>query len=248
MIAMLGMYDLPIMQRVNDRFWRDIRSFLGFGPDHLTRDRDYWDMWQSPDLVFAQTCGMPFRTRLHDKVQYIGTPDYGLEGCPPGYYRSHLIARTDAPGDLADFAGKRFAYNESVSQSGWAAPMTHFAKGDLQMGELIATGAHINSARAVAEGRADLAAIDAQTWRLLSAHDPMTKSLRIVESTDPTPGLPFICASGQPRDKILTALGNTLDHLTKHDRTILGIRSVIQIPAQDYLSIPTPAGPMSQSD
>jgi ABC-type phosphate/phosphonate transport system substrate-binding protein len=62
-------------------------------------------------------------------VTYVGTPDYGVEGCPPGHYRSVFVVRADdrAP-KPADFDGARFAYNEALSQSGWAAPQTHAAK------------------------------------------------------------------------------------------------------------------------
>ena len=74
MIAMLGMYDMPAIQPANDRFWQAIRAHLGHGPETLTRDRDYWEMWQSPDLLLGQTCGLPYRSRLHGRVARIATP------------------------------------------------------------------------------------------------------------------------------------------------------------------------------
>ena len=92
MIAALGMYDLPPIQGANDRLWLGIQHHLGRGPQTLNRHSDPWDIWQSPGLLFAQTCGMPYRTTLHGKVQLIGTPDYGLEGCPPGFYQSGVAA------------------------------------------------------------------------------------------------------------------------------------------------------------
>ena len=120
---MLGMYDMPEIQAANDRYWQAIRDRLGYGPASLSRDLDYWEMWQSPDLLLGQTCGMPYRTRLHDKVTLIGTPDFGLPDCPPGYYQSVIVARSEDTRDtLQDFDGARFAYNENMSQSGWAGP------------------------------------------------------------------------------------------------------------------------------
>ncbi|MCX8955299.1 hypothetical protein OU790_17900, partial [Ruegeria sp. NA] len=73
MIAMLGMYDMPEVQAANDRFWGLIRAHLGYGPEQLTRDADVWQVWLDPELVLAQTCGMPYRTRLHGRVQLVGT-------------------------------------------------------------------------------------------------------------------------------------------------------------------------------
>ena len=128
MIASLGMYDFGPVMAVNDRLWALIRDRLRAdgidAPDALTRGEGaYWQAWQSPDLLLSQTCGYPFRARLQGKVTYVGTPDFGVDGCAPGYYRSVLVARADDPrSTIADFDGARFAYNEALSQSGWAAP------------------------------------------------------------------------------------------------------------------------------
>ena len=80
MIAHLGMYAVPA---ANEALWMQTRCALGYGPDRLTQSDDFWQIWQDPDLLFSQTCGYPFRARLHKQVQLIGTPDYGLPGCPP---------------------------------------------------------------------------------------------------------------------------------------------------------------------
>ena len=126
MIASLGMYDMPPIRPCNDRFWRAIRARLGRGPECLTWDRDLWTIWRAPDLVLAQTCGMPYRTALHGEVALVGTPDYGLPDCPPGHYRSVFLTRkTMGDRSLADLATGVFAYNDAFSQSGWAAPMHH---------------------------------------------------------------------------------------------------------------------------
>ena len=127
MIASLGMYDRPETAAANDRLWAGIRDGLRAegidAPDALTRGAHaYWDAWQSPGLVFSQTCGFPFRAKLHDQVTLIGTPDYALPGCPPGHYNSVFVARKDDPrASLAEFSGAAFAFNEDLSQSGWAA-------------------------------------------------------------------------------------------------------------------------------
>ena len=89
MIAALGMYDRPETAAANDALWALIRDGLRArgmdAPEVLTRGAGaYWPAWESPDMLLSQTCGLPFRARLHEKVTLIGTPDYGVEGCALG--------------------------------------------------------------------------------------------------------------------------------------------------------------------
>lgn len=249
MIASLGMYDFGPAQAANDRLWALIRAGLrGHGidaPEALTRgEQAYWDAWQSPDLLLSQTCGYPFRARLHDKVTYVGTPDYGVEGCAPGYYRSIFVARADDPRTtLADFDGARFAYNEPLSQSGWAAPQTHAARLGIRLPPTLQTGGHRLSARAVAEGRADLAALDAVTHALMQDYDPEADALRVVCMTDPTPGLPCITAAGRDPVPIFDALTGAITALSAQDRNSLRLKGIVRLPASVYLAVPNPPSP-----
>ncbi len=241
MIAMLGMYDMPALQPANDRFWTLIREHLGYGPDQLTRNADFWEVWLSPNLTFAQTCGMPYRTRLHDKVQLVGTPDYGLEGCPPGYYRSIFVARKDDFRNLDQLSSGTFAFNEALSQSGWAAPMVHLDARGQRPNAMLETGGHALSADAVANGRADFAALDALSWSLLQSHSDFGTTLRVVEATSPTPALPYITAKGQDVGAIAYAIRAAIHDLQPNDRDLLHLRGLIDIPEEDYLSVPNPA-------
>nr|WP_255732361.1 PhnD/SsuA/transferrin family substrate-binding protein [Ruegeria sp. Ofav3-42] len=237
---MLGMYDMPALQPANDRFWSLIRGHLGFGPTHLTRGADVWDVWHSPDLVFAQTCGMPYRTRLHGKVQLVGTPDYGVPECPPGYYRSILVARQSDPRNLDQLADGTFAYNEALSQSGWAAPMVHLSRHSRLPTTVLETGGHALSATAVAEGRADYASLDALTWELLKEHTNLGGELREITGTQPSPALPYITATGQDARDIARAVRSAIDDLSPADRKLLHLRGLIDIPADHYLAVPNP--------
>jgi len=244
MIAMLGMYDLPALQGANDRFWQAIRTRLGAGPETLDRETDFWAIWRDPEMIFSQTCGMPYRTALHGTVQLVGTPDYDLPGCAPGYYNSVLIVRADAPGrTMQDFAGGTFAYNEPVSQSGWAAPMTYLNGAGVAFKTLIQTGAHAASARAVAEGRADMAGIDALTWALMQEHEGFADKLQVIATTPPTPGLPYITALGQDADRISHAVNGAITDLSPADSQALHLKGLVAIPTADYLSVQTPPDP-----
>ena len=245
MITALGMYDPPALRAANDRYWQAIRDHLGHGPTALTRDRDMWHIWMSPDLLLSQTCGYPYRAHLHGKVQLVGTPDFGLPDTPPGHYYSVFLARTDHPAKtLEDFAGSVFAFNEPLSQSGWAAPMIH-ATGRVTFSRYLQTGAHAASAAAVSEGHADLTAIDAVTWNILLAHDPIAQNLQVVEQTAPTPGLPYITAPGRDAVALAQATRAAIAGLSDGERSLLHLRDLISIPAEDYLSVPTPPAPQA---
>lgn len=249
MIAALPMYDRPEMTGATDRYWALIRDGLRArgldAPEGLRRgDAELMPHWLSPDLLLSQTCGFPFRARLQGRVQLVGTPDFGVEGCPPGYYRSVLIARADDPRrDLVEFDGVALAYNDGLSQSGWAAPQNHAAARGLRFPAGVQTGSHAESLRAVAEGRADLASLDAVTFRLLQRADPLAAAVKVVEMTDPTPGLPYICAPGLDADAIFAAVAEAIPRLSPEDRAVLGLRGILRIPAEAYLSVPTPPSP-----
>ncbi|MFW8634104.1 phosphate/phosphite/phosphonate ABC transporter substrate-binding protein [Cribrihabitans pelagius] len=245
MIAHLAMYDRPETAAANDRLWDLVRARLGGGPERLTRDADMWEVWQSPDLLLSQTCGCPYRTRLYGRVQLVGAPDYGLAGCPPGHYNSVFIARkADAGQPLSAFAGRAFAYNEALSQSGWAAPMVHLHARNLLPGALVETGGHRASALAVAEGRADFASLDALSWEMIRRYDAFAGGLCELERTAPTPALPYITAPGQDAGALFTALEAAIRGLDADSRETLNLQGLVQIPAAGYLAVPTPPGPV----
>lgn len=241
MIAMLGMYDMPHLQDANDALWSAIRAQLGHGPDRLTRDRPFWDIWRDPDLLLSQTCALPFRAKLHPDVQLMGTPDYGVDGCPPGYYRSVLVARRDGT-DPRD-GTPRLAYNEALSQSGWAAPSLYLEEHGIRVAALVETGSHAGSVRAVAEGRADLAGIDAVSWHHLCNCAPEAATLHVLDQTPPTPGLPLITAPGRDAAHLATAIETAISELGPTPRQHLRLNGLTRIDATEYLALPIPKSP-----
>ncbi|MXQ08837.1 PhnD/SsuA/transferrin family substrate-binding protein [Alphaproteobacteria bacterium GH1-50] len=245
MIASLAMYDWPEQSGHWDALWQVLREGLSTrgiaAPDRLTRDTGLWDVWQSPDLVLGQTCGLPYRTRLHGNVTLLGAFDHGLPGCLPGYYNSVLVVRRDATGDLADFLDRTLAYNGLDSESGWAAAQAAALGLGRPFRRKVYSGAHRASARMVAAGEADIAAIDAETWRLVERHLPETAgALRVLARTEPTPGLPLIAAPGQDAAAIVGAIRAALVRLPEDTRAALHIEDFVKIPATAYLAVPPP--------
>jgi ABC-type phosphate/phosphonate transport system substrate-binding protein len=249
MIVSLPMYDLPEVAAATEAWWQAIRAALRAAglPAPATRDRPEGDLrahWLRPDLLLSQTCGLPYRSALHERVELVGTPDFGLEGCPPGHYRSVIVVRADdARPRLAEFDGARLAYNDALSQSGWAAPVAHAAAAGIRLRPGPRTGAHRLSMRAVARGGADLAAIDAVTWRLLRDRDPVAAGLRVCDRTSPTPGLPCIAARGQDAPVLAAALTRATEELEPAARAVLGLRGIVPIAREAYLALDLPPPP-----
>jgi ABC-type phosphate/phosphonate transport system substrate-binding protein len=247
MIASLMMYARPELDAAHSQLWAGIAGNLremGIdAPDALSQDAEEMQVWTDPLLVLSQTCGMPYRLWLKDKVELVATPDYGLQDCSPGYYRSPLIVRSDdARSDIAEFQGACFAFNQTHSQSGFAAPFAHLKRAGFWFTETLQTEAHLASAAAVAEGRADIAALDGVTWRLFQRYDPSAAQLRVLEWTDPTPGLPLITAKGRDVEAIYKAVSRAIDDLEEEHRAALGIKRLVRIDREAYLAVPNPDG------
>jgi len=245
MIASLPMYDRPETSGANDRFWQLIRTQLPLAaPARLTRDiPDLMAHWTSPQLRLSQTCGFPYRAQLADKVKLVASPVLNLN-CPPGYYYSVIIAHKDHADTALDrFDGARAAYNDALSQSGWAALHAHMTGAGLSIGPRIATGAHVASARAVALGEADFAAIDALTWQMIRKWDRFADDLCVIDQTAPTPALPYICTRDIDAEAVRQAMGHALAALDASDRETLGLNGICQIPQNAYLAVPCPPPP-----
>lgn len=244
MIAALPMYDRPETRAAHDRLWARIAQHLPDAPQDLTRGADLWETWTAPDLLLSQTCGMPFRERLSDRVAYVATPVLDLD-LPPGCYASVLVARREDPRTtLPDFASARFAYNDPLSQSGWSAPQTDARDAGTAFGTLVETGAHRASAQAVAEGQADIAGIDMVTWGLICQFDAWAAGLHVIARTAPTPALPYITAADHDPAPIRAALSQAIADIGPEDRALLCLRGITEIPLSRYLDLrETAVGP-----
>ena len=239
------MYARPELVDTHNRFWALIRHQLDArgvpSPAQLSQEADVQSVWNHPELVLSQTCGMPYRTWLHGNVKLVGTPDYGLDDCQPGYYRSPLVVRSnDTRNSLAEFADSVLAYNQTFSQSGYAAPYWHTKPHHMWFARKHVSGGHLKSALAVAEGDADIAALDAVTWRLIQQYENFSEQLRVLEWTAPTPGLPLITSLENDSDAIFDAVKAAINDLSATDQILLGIEGLVKISAEDYLAVMNP--------
>jgi ABC-type phosphate/phosphonate transport system substrate-binding protein len=211
-VASLGMYDMPGIQDANDALWSGLakwlrRNGLDGVPDRLDRGRPLDQILDDPNLLLAQTCGLPFATKWRGRLRYVATPCYAAPGCEGALYRSVIVVERGSPAQsLSDLRGAVAAVNETSSNSGYellrraVAPLSPLAP---FFAEAVVTGSHQESVSAVAKGNAAVAAIDVVTFAHLGRHCPnLVAQVRSIGWTDLSPGLPFVTAGNAPRQLI----------------------------------------------
>lgn len=202
MIASFYMHELPMTLGAHDALWQAVARRLraqGIAdlPSALARSEDLIGTWLARDLVLGTTCGYPYVTQLRNRVDLIGAPIYRWAGCNGALHRSFIVVRADsAIGSLSDCRGTRFAMNSDDSNSGMnlaRAVFAPIARDAPFFGEIVHTGAHLESLALVRGGGADVAAIDCVVHGIAAHHDPrLVAGTRILAETPPTPCLPFI--------------------------------------------------------
>jgi len=203
-IAALPMYDWPEERARVDAFYAALRAKVPALPAQLERDRPAPEVWRDHRLVFSQTCWGPMAQGLSTHLKVLAQPDYSdVPGGAGPFYRSAIVARAGremaqpkgaGAGAALPVPGGRFAYNERGSLSGWIALAGDAGDPQTWAEALVETGSHRESIRAVAAGRADLAAVDCRSWALALAHEPCARALVVVGWTAARPGLPYVCS------------------------------------------------------
>ena len=247
LIAALPMYDGPGTAQPNDAIWAAIAARLRergvAAPERLTRGGDLASLWRSPNLVFGQTCGYPYVKDLRDSIALIATPEYDFSGCDGVAHRSFLVRRAGDPRrSLEAFRGGVAGLNAWDSNSGmnlFRATIAPVAGGRTFFGAVVAMGSHQRSVEAVAEGRADLAAIDCVSFALMKRLRPnLGARVTVVAESPMSPGLPFIASGSLPeaaRAAVREALFDVLaDPDLAQARAALGLKGARVTTPADY--------------
>ncbi len=210
-LAGLPMYDLPEVRPATHAWWTGLaRAFSAAGiedvPGSLVEPTDLMAHWRAPDLMFSQTCGLPYTRELLAYARLVATPCYAAGGCDGATYRSLVLTGADAPApDVAALAAATLAVNSYGSHSGWVALCAAII-GQGQMpacANVVLTGSHRASIAAVARGEADLCAVDCVTFALLQAHVPAeVAGVRSILQSPAAPGLPYITARSTARESL----------------------------------------------
>lgn len=179
---------------------------------------------------------------LDPRAQEIFAPGPGIAPrLPKDEGEGAVPLRGEEGQGVAALARHRVAFNASDSLSGFVALRAELrARGvDPNAVRWIETGSHRASIRAVAEGQADLASIDAVCWSLAREHDRNAADrLAVVAWTPRRPGLPLITSRAGDVQAIRTALGQALESpRTKAARAALHLVSSAVLTSSDYAPI-----------
>lgn len=191
-LAAFGMYPFESVIPAYDRLWSAVVRRTPWLPPSLNWTMSAHDHWEHPNVAVTQTCGWPLVTRLAHRFQVVGAFAGAIEEADGARYRSTIVARQSDP--LQAFAGATAAVNDPHSLSGWVSLVSAFGIPTTGWnGPVIVTGSHVESIRAVQEGRADIASIDSLTlahvrrfWPELAAgfvvigHGPWVPSLPVI--------------------------------------------------------------------
>jgi len=240
LIACLPMYDWPELTQAHDAMWQELGDRLRTtgidAPDCLSRDSGDERFWLDPDLLLGQTCGYPLATKLRGKVQYVATPVYEVKGCSGPLYSSAIVTRKDADLTMDNWQQGRFVFNSQMSLSGYRAVRAMIGKPESFFTSVAESGGHRLSARMVAKGNADVAALDAVCWHLLQEHEPATASqLKVICWTQKRPALPLITSLATSRN-INASLREVLRSISPPDKLAISGFEVLKKAEYEQLS------------
>ena len=217
-------YDVGTATPGWDALWDSLRPILeelGFGPlDHHLDRRAARSQWADPALLLSQCCGLDVVCRASG-LQPIAAPLFRDLDCEPGDYYSLVIARDEPPNHLV------VAVNDPHSRSGHTSLIHWLAETHRRATRMIFTGSHAQSIEMVRTGRADIAAIDAISWRALG-----TPEVEIIGRTQPGPAPPFITQKDVPTEPLRHALGAAIDALGAH--CPLGLSGIVPVDGARY--------------
>ncbi len=191
MFCALPWYDLPELRPALQDFWTGWARHAGVSTGPLTHDHELYAPLGRDDLLISQTCGLVAgRPEHHPRI--LATPVFTSRGCEGPNYRSVLLLRAGShPGEIAQLRGLRACINDPLSHSGCTALRELVPARSIASARV--TGSHEESVRALAEGRADVAAVDCTSWALLLRHRPrLCEGLEERAWSEPAPAPPWL--------------------------------------------------------
>lgn len=171
---------------------------------------------RDPGLFFGHTCGYPLMKHLKDRVTPFCVPVFDVPGTNGKLYSSRfIVAANSAIEALDECRGKVAAMNAADSNSGMNVLRYAIAKYNPSaafFSRVVQTGGHLHSLEAVADGTADVAAIDCVSYQLIQDHWPeLIDQVRSIGFSVKTCGLPFVFPKSSIRDADLKLLVDNLN-------------------------------------
>lgn len=201
---------------------------------------------RDPRLFLGHTCGYPLMKHLKDQVTPFCVPVFDVPGSDGKLYSSRFIVAANSTIEALDECrGKIAAMNAADSNSGMNVLRYAIAKYNPSaafFSRVVQTGGHLHSLEAVADGTADVAAIDCVSFQLIQDHWPeLIDQVRSIGFSAKTSGLPFVLPKSNIRDADLELLVDNLNQaLANTPETIRNRLHLLRfepVVLEDYQSI-----------
>ncbi len=177
---------------VQDLSWEDRERQLDAGKIHV-----------------AWICGLPYvwkKDQMDHKIDLLAAPVMkGNRYRNRPVYFSHVVVHRKSPYQtFADLRGTSWAFNETVSFSGYYLPIYYLTTGGENLtyfSRSVESGTHSASLRLVINRRVDTTAIDCTVLTMEQIENPGLESqLRIIETLGPSPIPPWVISQSVGHD------------------------------------------------
>ena len=244
-----GMYAFNIeLQHAWQALFNQFRRLLDDGEqldENLVFDAGE-SVLRDPELFIGHTCGYPLMKHLQDAVTPFCVPVFNVNGVEGNSYSSRFIVAAESDiGSLAECAGRIVAINNRDSNSGMNVLRHAIAKlnpAGTFFTSVISSGGHLQSLTAVAEKRADVAAIDCVSFQFIEDRWPeLTAQVRGIGDSVKTCGLPLVLPNANlpstDTQQIRAALNEALKQVNPRLRQQLHLSHFASASFDDYQGI-----------
>lgn len=250
--AEFGMYPFESVAWAWDALWSAVADRVPWAPERLTRSGDVHARWSDEDCVVTQVCGGPLVVEHRDDLHVVGAFSIDVpHAMPDARYRSILLSPRRLDADDLTRPGTRAAANSDDSLSGWISLLAAtVGAGNAWPGEVVFTGSHVASVRALALGEADVASIDAWSLALATAEDPdLVAGLHTV-GVGPVVPTPAVATRHTGTGSPVTELRDAFDDATTDPElsdalAALRITGFVHLALGDYLAAVPPGSAAS---
>jgi ABC-type phosphate/phosphonate transport system substrate-binding protein len=236
----LSMYPFESVAWAWDELWAAVHARDPWLPGTLTRSGDTHSRWSDRDCLVTQICGWPFAALHQDDFDLVGAFSLTIPcATKNARYRSILLSQRDITTDQA--AHTTAAANSADSLSGLVSLLNAtVGPAATWPGELIYTGSHYESLKALQRGDADIACVDSWTLAFIEENEPGLVSELHRVGVGPEIPTPAIAArSGLETDRLRSlkdAFRDAIDEPEfQHAKAILRIDGFVELTVDDYL-------------
>ncbi len=239
-----GMYSFTQpMQQAWAEIFGQIHQYL---PSPFNSPFKFWydddtNILGQADLFIGQTCGYPFIKKWHETHIPVCVARFSIDGCEGTNYSSWFVTRSDSTKtSTAEFKNSTAVINNTDSNSGMNVlryEISKLANGEPFFNRVLVSNSHLESMKKVASGEADLAAIDAVTYKFAIEQNIIDKdALKVIGQSELTAGLPFIISKSRDIDAatVRDAINTSYENISEENRNFMSVISFDAADPSDY--------------